>query len=299
MEAPTVRSSRGWKAMVVMASCYRPQAAWHKPLFGAVAKRIQGKSTACCGPKQLLSSARKLWGPRTCKGRPGSGGRLNSDSRGVALALKVMRKWHRDHRCPAFSSSVLMSSQRQVKVDSGLNSHGVRRGTKNMALWIRGLNNYQNHGPMFPMLLCLAVDEGPVLSRGPLPPSVTSLCTASCFKPFAAFCRGGVCRRTPLSATNLCRKMAVQACYKPNLAKPLPYCVFHRHSPPSQEARASYIAFNLQIHTKRCHSGVRFWFCRMIFTIKMGSGVGGTSANRHPEECKLLHSHSPRPYTMV
>ena len=38
-------------------------------------------------------------------------------------------------------------------------------------------------------------------------------------------CRGGVCRKTPPSVTNLCRDMAAQACYKPIVFHSLP-CVY-------------------------------------------------------------------------
>ena len=40
---------------------------------------------------------------------------------------------------------------------------------------------------------------------------------------FWEVCREGVCRRTPPSVTNLCRDMAAQACYKPNVFDHLPY----------------------------------------------------------------------------
>ena len=40
---------------------------------------------------------------------------------------------------------------------------------------------------------------------------------------FLGICRGGVCRRTTLSVTNLCCEMAAQACYTPNVLDSLPY----------------------------------------------------------------------------
>ena len=43
---------------------------------------------------------------------------------------------------------------------------------------------------------------------------VADLCVEYCSLQGA--CRGGVCRRTPQSVTNLCREMAAQACYKAN-----------------------------------------------------------------------------------
>ena len=67
-----------------------------------------------------------------------------------------------------------------------------------------------------------------------LPPSVTNLCRGpSVTNPCGPLCRvlwsarglsRGVCRRTPLSVTNLFREMAAQACYKANVFDSLPYC---------------------------------------------------------------------------
>ena len=79
--------------------------------------------------------------------------------------------------------------------------------------------------------------------HGPsLPPSVTSLGRGLLFQTrcrgflaamvkhftqssalFSGGCRGGICRRTPLSATHLCREMAAQACYKPNVLDSVPH----------------------------------------------------------------------------
>ena len=50
---------------------------------------------------------------------------------------------------------------------------------------------------------------------------VADLCVEYCSLQGA--CCGGVCRRTPLSVTNLCREMAAQACYKANVFDSLPY----------------------------------------------------------------------------
>ena len=50
---------------------------------------------------------------------------------------------------------------------------------------------------------------------------VADLCVEYCSLQEAS--RGGVCRRTPLSVTNLCREMAAQACYKANVFDSLPY----------------------------------------------------------------------------
>ena len=50
---------------------------------------------------------------------------------------------------------------------------------------------------------------------------VADLCVEYCSLQGA--CRGGVCRRTPPSVTNLCREMAAQACYKANVFDSLPY----------------------------------------------------------------------------
>ena len=50
---------------------------------------------------------------------------------------------------------------------------------------------------------------------------VADLCVEYCSLQGA--CRGGVCRRTPLSATQLCREMAAQACYKANVFDSLPH----------------------------------------------------------------------------
>ena len=76
----------------------------------------------------------------------------------------------------------------------------------------------------------------PVLSRAPpallqtfvagplLQTLVADLCVEYCSLQGA--CRGGVCRRTPPSVTNLCREMATQACYKANVFDSLSYvCV--------------------------------------------------------------------------
>ena len=73
----------------------------------------------------------------------------------------------------------------------------------------------------------------PVLSRGTPPlfqtfvaspllqTLVADICVEYCSLQGA--CRGGVCRRTPPSVTNLCREMVAQACYKPNVFDSLPY----------------------------------------------------------------------------
>ena len=50
---------------------------------------------------------------------------------------------------------------------------------------------------------------------------VAVLCVEYCSLQGA--CRGGVCRRTPPSVTNLCREMAAQACYKANVFDWLPH----------------------------------------------------------------------------
>ena len=63
--------------------------------------------------------------------------------------------------------------------------------------------------------------------RGPPPllqTLVADLCVEYCSLQGA--CRGGVCRRTPPSVTNLCREMAAQACYKANVVDSLPYEVY-------------------------------------------------------------------------
>ena len=49
----------------------------------------------------------------------------------------------------------------------------------------------------------------------PLQTIVADLCVEYC--SLQAACRGGVCRRTPPSVTNLCREMAAQACYTANV----------------------------------------------------------------------------------
>ena len=66
------------------------------------------------------------------------------------------------------------------------------------------------------------------------PPSVANLCRGRpllqtlvadlCveYGSLQGACRGGVCRRTPPSVTNLCREMAAQACYKANVFDSLP-----------------------------------------------------------------------------
>ena len=57
---------------------------------------------------------------------------------------------------------------------------------------------------------------------GPLLQTLAAdLCVEYCSLQGA--CRGGVCRRTPLSVANLCREMAAQACYKANVFDSLPY----------------------------------------------------------------------------
>ena len=87
--------------------------------------------------------------------------------------------------------------------------------------------------------------KSPVLSRGPLP-LLQAFVAAGCFKPFVAdfsrliimnillrgsalflrVCRGEVCRSTPPSVTNLCREMAAQACYKPNVLIRYHICIY-------------------------------------------------------------------------
>ena len=57
---------------------------------------------------------------------------------------------------------------------------------------------------------------------------VADLCVQYCSLQGA--CRGRVCRRTPPSVTNLCLKMAAQACYKANVFDSLPYmCLKQMH----------------------------------------------------------------------
>ena len=78
----------------------------------------------------------------------------------------------------------------------------------------------------------MAVDENPCC-RGRAPAlCYKPLSRALCYKPLSrasvysslqGACRGGVCRRTPPSVTNLCREMAAQACYKANVFDSLPY----------------------------------------------------------------------------
>ena len=91
----------------------------------------------------------------------------------------------------------------------------------------------------------MAMDQNPVLSR---PPPVTSLCRGRLLQTlcrgflaamnkhitssalFLRICCGGVCRRTPSSLTNLCREIATQACYKPNIFfYSLPYEPWSKH----------------------------------------------------------------------
>ena len=79
----------------------------------------------------------------------------------------------------------------------------------------------------------MAVDQNPCC-RGAPPPLlqtfvagpllqtlVADLCVEYCSLQGA--CRRGVCRRTPVSVTNLCREMAAQACYKAYVFDSLPY----------------------------------------------------------------------------
>ena len=70
----------------------------------------------------------------------------------------------------------------------------------------------------------MAVDQNPCCRGAPPPLSQTfvagpllqtlveDLCVEYCSLQGA--CRGGVCRKTPPSVTNLCREMAAQSCYK-------------------------------------------------------------------------------------
>ena len=76
----------------------------------------------------------------------------------------------------------------------------------------------------------MAVDQNPYYRRPPLLQTfvagpllqtlVADLCVEDCGLQGA--CRGGVCRRTPPSVTNLCRE-AAQTCYKANVFDSLPY----------------------------------------------------------------------------
>ena len=82
------------------------------------------------------------------------------------------------------------------------------------------------------MAVYMAVDQNPCC-RGPPPllqtfvagpllqTLVADICVEYCSLPGAW--RGGVCRRTPPSVTNLGREMAAQACYKANVFDSLPY----------------------------------------------------------------------------
>ena len=74
----------------------------------------------------------------------------------------------------------------------------------------------QNPGCRGPPLLLQTFVAGPLLQT-----LVADLCVEYCSLQGA--CRGGVCRRTPPSGTNLCREMAAQACYKANVFDSLPY----------------------------------------------------------------------------
>ena len=60
---------------------------------------------------------------------------------------------------------------------------------------------------------------------------VADLCVEYCSLQGA--CRGGVCRRTPPSVTNLCREMAAQACYQANVVDSLPYMYIYLSIHPS------------------------------------------------------------------
>ena len=74
----------------------------------------------------------------------------------------------------------------------------------------------QNPGCRGPSPLLQTFVAGPLLQT-----LVADLCVGYCSLQGA--CRGGVCRRTPPSVTNLCREMAAQACYKANVFDSLPY----------------------------------------------------------------------------
>ena len=66
------------------------------------------------------------------------------------------------------------------------------------------------------------------LCRGPLLQTlVADLCVEYCSLQGA--CRGGACRRTRPSVTNLCREIAAQACYKANVFDSLAYIYIYMH----------------------------------------------------------------------
>ena len=79
----------------------------------------------------------------------------------------------------------------------------------------------QNPGP----LLLETFVAGPLLQT-----LVANLCVDYCTVVFNGACRGGVCRRTPPSVTNLCREMDEQACYKANVFDSLPYVYIYSYS---------------------------------------------------------------------
>ena len=56
---------------------------------------------------------------------------------------------------------------------------------------------------------------------------VADLCVQYCGRQGA--CRGGVCRRTPPSVSNLCYEMAAQACYKAYVFDSLSYTYTYSH----------------------------------------------------------------------
>ena len=83
----------------------------------------------------------------------------------------------------------------------------------------------------------MAVDQNPVLSRGPSPLCCKPLSRPAVSNPLSRISvaiirlsilpQGSesrrVCRQIPPSVTNQCREMAAQACYKPYVFGSLPY----------------------------------------------------------------------------
>ena len=106
----------------------------------------------------------------------------------------------------------------------------------------------------------MAVDQDPCC-RGPPPllqtfvaglllqTLVADLCVEYCSLQGA--CRGGVCRKTPLSVTNLCREMAAQACYKANVFDSLPYMYKRIHICIRMYSYV-FVCVHVYVHMCRC-----------------------------------------------
>ena len=142
----------------------------------------------------------------TCSGLFGAPGYPRDYRAALAISPRMTSVRSRTQQSPAMSrSSLRRTLVTYVSVPPSL--------SLSLYIYMLWIKTRVVAGP--PPLLQTFV-AGPLLQT-----LVANLCVEYCSLQGA--CCGGVCRRTPLSVTNLCREMAAQACYKASVFDSLPY----------------------------------------------------------------------------